>query len=114
MKADILENELDPFTQRNIVNGTAAQGEELDASKPRAARRQNLHSGRSNPTSRATRRQKLEYDEDTDDLEERFVEATTDRRAGWRANKAKGNRRNRRYANRLLQGFDSDALDDDW
>ena len=35
---------------------------------------------------------------------DRFREAGTDRRGGWRASKAKGNRRNRRYENRLLQG----------
>ena len=35
---------------------------------------------------------------------DRWREAATDRRGGWRASKAKGNRRNRRYENRLLQG----------
>mmetsp|Transcript_70782 Transcript_70782/g.110787 ORF Transcript_70782/g.110787 Transcript_70782/m.110787 type:complete len:131 (-) Transcript_70782:2309-2701(-) len=52
MKVDILENELASSTQQHIANCTAAQGEELVATKPRAARRQNLHSGRSKPTSR--------------------------------------------------------------
>ena len=39
-------------------------------------------------------------------LPERQAEAATDRRGGWRASKAKGTRRNRRYEKRLLAGVE--------
>ncbi len=57
---------------------------------------------------RATRRQTLSAKE-IDDVPERYVEAAADRRSSWRANKAKGNRRNRRYEKRLLQNAGRDA-----
>eukprot|EP00466_Bigelowiella_natans_P017787 jgi/Bigna1/88260/estExt_fgenesh1_pg.C_300007 len=54
---------------------------------------------------RATRKQRMGVDdlENTHDLLEK---AGTDRRSGWRASKAKGNRRNRRYENRMLKGLE--------
>ena len=60
---------------------------------------------------RATRRQRFDYDEASASLSdlalnERLTEAGKDRRGGWRQTKAKGNRRNRRYQNRLLDGLD--------
>lgn len=60
--------------------------------------------------SRATRRQKFDGLKDSGTLEESLEEAVTDRRAGWRANKAKGKRRNRRYEKRLLQGFNHKSV----
>ena len=59
---------------------------------------------------RATRRQKLELAAEVEGIAERLEEAGNDRRGGWRASKAKGNRRNRRYEKRLLS--DVDALED--
>ena len=59
----------------------------------------------SSSSKRSTRRQRLDYKEAVDVSEERFREAGEDRRGGWRASKAKGHRRNRRYQNRLLQGL---------
>jgi len=59
---------------------------------------------------RATRRQRLEPEEASTAVEERFCEAAEDRRGSWRASKAKSKRRNRRYQNRLLQGF-TDTID---
>ena len=53
--------------------------------------------------ARATRRQKMRFDEAAD-VAPRLAEAGTDRRGGWRATKAKANRRNRRYEKRLLSG----------
>ena len=58
---------------------------------------------------RATRKQRLEQVE-IDSLRERLTEASIDRRGGWRATKAKGNRRNRRYESRLLQNLQVDQL----
>eukprot|EP00472_Partenskyella_glossopodia_P006608 CAMPEP_0197532282 /NCGR_PEP_ID=MMETSP1318-20131121/39124_1 /TAXON_ID=552666 /ORGANISM="Partenskyella glossopodia, Strain RCC365" /LENGTH=185 /DNA_ID=CAMNT_0043088795 /DNA_START=304 /DNA_END=861 /DNA_ORIENTATION=- len=59
---------------------------------------------------RATRKQKLKGSE-VDDTFDRMQSAGDDRRSGWRASKAKGNRRNRRYENRLLQGLAEDWED---
>ena len=54
---------------------------------------------------RATRRQQFASVEEAGAVAgERLAEAGSDRRGGWRASKAKGNRRNRRYENRLLRG----------
>mmetsp|Transcript_24425 Transcript_24425/g.72442 ORF Transcript_24425/g.72442 Transcript_24425/m.72442 type:complete len:86 (-) Transcript_24425:72-329(-) len=54
---------------------------------------------------RATRRQQIASVEEAGAVAgERLAEAGSDRRGGWRASKAKGNRRNRRYENRLLRG----------
>ena len=61
---------------------------------------------------RATRRQRLEEAE-LESVRERLAEAGVDRRGGWRASKAKGNRRNRRYESRLLQHLDLDNLSED-
>ena len=64
--------------------------------------------------SRATRRQRMGAEEAAAIGDERLRAAGTDRRGGWRASKAKGNRRNRRYENRLLSGVAeswSDAVD---
>ena len=58
---------------------------------------------------RATRKQRLEQVE-IDSLRERLAEASIDRRGGWRATKAKGNRRNRRYESRLLQNLEVGEL----
>ena len=56
--------------------------------------------------SRATWRQCLEVGEAAiPELLDRIREVGEDRRSGWRANKAKGNRRSRRYENRLLNGI---------
>ena len=51
---------------------------------------------------RATRRQKSDA-WDIDALQDNYAEAGTDHRDGWRATKAKGTRRNRRYEKRLLR-----------
>ena len=56
--------------------------------------------------ARATRRQKLEAP-DVEEASERLSQAGNDRRDGWRATKAKGQRRNRRYEKRLLKGVDA-------
>ena len=45
----------------------------------------------------------MRFDEAAD-VAPRLAEAGTDRRGGWRATKAKANRRNRRYEKRLLSG----------
>ena len=58
---------------------------------------------------RATRKQRLEQVE-IDSVRECLAEASVDRRGGWRATKAKGNRRNRRYESRLLQNLPVDEL----
>ena len=68
------------------------------------------NSGKQRRGGRATRRQRLE-EADLEAVRERLAEAGVDRRGGWRATKAKGNRRNRRYESRLLQTLD---LDDIW
>ena len=61
---------------------------------------------------RATRRQTL-GDGELDEASERLAQAGSDRRGGWRASKAKGVRRNRRYEKRLLRGAGEGALEDD-
>jgi hypothetical protein len=61
---------------------------------------------------RSTRRQSLGAEE-VGDVNERIEEVGTDPRRRWRATKAKGNRRNRRYENRLLQGMASQFEDND-
>jgi hypothetical protein len=40
-------------------------------------------------------------------VQESYAEAGTDRRGSWRASKAKGTRRNRRYEKRLLRNVGS-------
>ena len=68
------------------------------------------HQSRSSPRGRSTRRQKaLDFEEASD--AERLKEAGTDRRGGWRASKAKGTRRNRRYEKRLLSSVARSAGD---
>lgn len=63
---------------------------------------------------RATRRQQAQSLEEASDAD-RLKEAATDRRAGWHASKAKGNRRNRRYEKRLLSSVaDIDLEEDEW
>ena len=62
--------------------------------------------------ARSTRRQTL-GDGELDEASERLVQAGSDRRGDWRASKAKGVRRNRRYEKRLLRGAGQGALDDD-
>eukprot|EP00964_Phaeocystis_antarctica_P084675 scaffold53376_cov57-Phaeocystis_antarctica.AAC.1 len=62
--------------------------------------------------ARSTRRQTL-GDGELDEASERLAQAGSDRRGGWRASKAKGVRRNRRYEKRLLRGAGEGALDDD-
>ena len=68
--------------------------------------------GGSGGDGRPTRRQRLEADE-VGEASERLQEAGRDRRGGWRASKAKGVRRNRRYEKRLLRGVGDDLSDAD-
>ena len=65
---------------------------------------------------RATRRQKVSdlHEAAESAMPERFAEAATDRRGGWRASKAKGTRRNRRYEKRLLSGAAGGGVSDLW
>ena len=66
-----------------------------------------------NNEGRATRRQRLEADE-VGEASERLQEAGRDRRGGWRASKAKGVRRNRRYEKRLLRGVGDELFGDEF
>ena len=57
--------------------------------------------------------QRLEADE-VGEASERLQEAGRDRRGGWRASKAKGVRRNRRYEKRLLRGVGDELFGDEF
>ena len=90
-------------TPRMLASGASPDGHPSDggrAAEDGAA----ASSRRAARSARATRRQKMDAEEAAATAADRFREAGTDRRGGWRASKAKGNRRNRRYENRLLQG----------
>ena len=72
--------------------------------------------GRAHATARATRRQKLSSSSLSDIdtvVPDALQQAATDRRGGWRASKAKGHRRNRRYEKRLLQDLGGVCLHGD-
>ena len=52
--------------------------------------------------------------DEADETARLLAEAATDRRGGWRATKAKGHRRNRRYEKRLLSGASDSLVELQW
>eukprot|EP00471_Norrisiella_sphaerica_P007286 CAMPEP_0184482166 /NCGR_PEP_ID=MMETSP0113_2-20130426/3747_1 /TAXON_ID=91329 /ORGANISM="Norrisiella sphaerica, Strain BC52" /LENGTH=157 /DNA_ID=CAMNT_0026861755 /DNA_START=368 /DNA_END=841 /DNA_ORIENTATION=- len=108
--------DLEAFGAGSVVAGGDSQNFELNPELSQSLSEFGTMTTGSNKASsgrkRATRMQKI-YSDDYHEVNERLESARNDRRAGWRATKSKGNRRNRRYENRIVKGVSETWGDDE-